>query len=190
MIKDLDLTEGQRAYLEAKVNPVSDPTMRVEWFIDGKPLAASSRVTVTYRFGYISLLLIGVIRQDAGRYTCRVINEAGQAESSAMITVGPRAVIESSSQHPESLEQIQMLEDYSRYQRNISIEESASSRPVFIKPLRDLGLMNEGAYAHLEAQIEPVSDPYMRIEWSKDGRSITASSRITTIFNFGYNFFV
>jgi titin len=46
--------------------------------------------------------------------------------------------------------------------------------------------MNEGAYAHFEAQIQPVSDPYMRIEWYKDGRSITASSRITTIYNFGY----
>ena len=182
---DLALTEGQRAYFEAKVNPVSDPTIRVEWFIDGKPLAASSRVTVTYRFGYISLLLIGVIREDSGVYTCRVSNEAGYADSSATMTVGPRATIESTSQHPESLEQIQMLEDYSRYQRTVSMEETVNQLPVFVKPLRDLGPMNEGAYAHFEAQINPVSDPYMRIEWAKDGRSITASSRISTIYNFG-----
>ena len=182
----MNLAEGQRAYFEAKVNPAGDPNMRVDWFIDGKPLAASSRVTVTYRFGYISLLLIGVIREDSGVYTCRVSNEAGYADSSATMNVGPRATIESMSQHPESLEQIQMLEDYSRYQRNTSVEETLSgSRPVFVKPLHDLGLMNEGAYAHFEAQIQPVSDPYMRIEWYKDGRSITASSRITTIYNFG-----
>ena len=80
-----------------------------------------------------------------------------------------------------------MLEDYSRYQRNTSVEEKASgARPQFVKPLHDLGLMNEGSYAHFEAQIQPVSDPYMKIEWYKDGRSITASSRITTIYNFGY----
>lgn len=182
----MNLAEGQRAYFEAKVNPAGDPNMRVDWFIDGKPLAASSRVTVTYRFGYISLLLIGVIREDGGVYTCRVSNEAGYADSSATMIVGPRATIESTSQHPESLEQIQMLEDYSRYQRNTSVEETLSgSRPVFVKPLHDLGVMNEGAYAHFEAQIQPVSDPYMRIEWYKDGRSITASSRITTIYNFG-----
>lgn len=120
-LKDLSLTEGQRAYFEAKVNPAADPNMRVEWFIDGKPLAASSRATVTYRFGYISLLLIGVIREDSGVYTCRVSNEAGYADSSAQVLVGPRASIESSSQHPESLEQIQMLEDYSKYQVFITI---------------------------------------------------------------------
>ena len=78
-----------------------------------------------------------------------------------------------------------MLEDYSRYQRNVSMEESVNQLPVFVKSLRDLGHMNEGAYAHFEAQINPVSDPYMRIEWTKDGRSITASSRISTIYNFG-----
>lgn len=186
---DVNLTEGQRAYFEAKVNPASDPNMRVEWFVDGKPLAASSRATVTYRFGYISLLVIGVIREDGGVYTCRVSNEAGYADSSATMRVGPRATIESSSQHPESLEHIQMLEDYSKYQRNTSVEETSGSRPTFVRPLHDLGLMNEGAYAHFEAQIQPVSDPYMRIEWYKDGRSITASSRITTIYNFGWVLF-
>ena len=160
--------------------------MRVEWFIDGKPLAASSRVTVTYRFGYISLLLIGVIREDSGVYTCRVTNEAGYAESSAAMSVGPRATIESASQHPESMEQIQMLEDYSRYQRTTSVEETFKQPPAFVKQLVGLGQMNEGAYAHFEAQITPVGDPYMRVEWYKDSRSITASSRITTIFNFGY----
>ncbi len=184
-LKDANLAEGQRAYFEAKVNPAGDPNMRVDWFIDGKPLAASSRVTVTYRFGYISLLLIGVIREDSGVYTCRVSNEAGYADSSAEMRVGPRATVELQSQHPESLEQIQMLEDYSRYQRNTSVEEMSGARPVFVKPLHDLGLMNEGSYAHFEAQIQPVSDPYMKIEWYKDGRSITASSRITTIYNFG-----
>ncbi len=159
--------------------------MRVEWFIDGVALAASSRVTVTYRFGYISLLLIGVIREDSGVYTCRVSNAAGQAESSATMTVGPRASIESTSQHPESLEQIQMLEDYSRFQRTVSVEETVKQSPSFVKPLNDLGQLNEGAHAHFEAQIAPVGDPNMRVEWYKDGRSITASSRITTIFNFG-----
>ena len=34
--------------------------------------------------------------------------------------------MESQSQQPESLEQIQMLEDYSRYQRNTSVEEKIS----------------------------------------------------------------
>ena len=82
-------------------------------------------------------------------YTCRVSNEAGYAYLSATMCAGPRASIESQSQQPESLEQ--MLEDYSRYQRHTSVEEKTCSGTQFVKPLHDLGLMNEGSYVHFEA---------------------------------------
>lgn len=59
------LIKGQRTYFEPKVNPATNPNMRVEWCIIGKPLAAS---TIP------------------------------------------------STQHPESLEQILMLDGHSRYQ--------------------------------------------------------------------------
>lgn len=100
--------------------------------------------------------------------------------------ISGRASIEAKSQYPESLEYIRQLEDYSKYQRSESIEETSSARPVFIRPLRDLGQTQEGRNAHFEGQITPVSDPTMRVDWFKDGKPITASSRITTIFNFGY----
>lgn len=86
-----------------------------------------------------------------------------------------RATIEKTSQHPGSLQQIQQLEDYSRYQRTESVEESSGQRPNFIRPLQDLGELSEGRNAHFEAQLTPVSDPTMKVEWYKDGRPITAS---------------
>lgn len=86
-----------------------------------------------------------------------------------------RASIEQSSQHPDSLQQIQQLEDYSRYQRSESVEDTAAQRPEFIRPLHDLGELQEGRNAHFEAQLTPVSDPTMKVEWYKDGRPITAS---------------
>lgn len=36
-----DLQEGRNAHFEAQLNPVSDPTMKVEWYKDGKPITAS-----------------------------------------------------------------------------------------------------------------------------------------------------
>lgn len=86
-----------------------------------------------------------------------------------------RASIEQTSQHPESLQYITNLEDYSRYQRTESVEESSKQRPNFIRPLHDLGQLNEGRNAHFEAQLTPVSDPTMKVEWYKDGKPITAS---------------
>lgn len=130
--------------------------------------------------------MLSVIAQDAGEYVCRVISASGIAESRAMLTVTTRSSIDQTSQHQHSLQTIQQLEDYSKYQRTESIEESVNQKPVFIRPLVDMGELEEGRNAHFEAQLSPVSDPTMRIEWYKDGRAITASSRITAIFNFGY----
>lgn len=147
---------------------------------------AGSRFTSIFRFGYISLDMLSLNIQDSGEYTCRAVSATGVAETKAMLQVTPRATIERTSQHPESLQYIQQLEDYSRYDRQESIEEQISQRPQFIRPLQDLGELQEGRNAHFEAQLTPVSDPTMRVEWYKDGRPITASSRITSIFNLGY----
>lgn len=55
------------------------------------------------------------------------------------------------------------------------MEDISPQRPVFIRPLQDLGELQEGRNAHFEAQLTPVSDPTMKVEWFKDGRPITAS---------------
>jgi hypothetical protein len=71
-------------------------------------------------------------------------------------------------------------------QRVIVMEESKPAQPEFVKPLANLGDINEGSNVHLEAQVNPVSDHTMNIEWFKDGKAITASSRIGTLYSFGY----
>lgn len=145
-----------------------------------------SRSTYTFKFGFIALDLLGIIAEDAGEYVCRVTSLTGSAESRAVLRVTQRSGIEKSSQHPSSLQYIQQLEDYSKYQRSESIDESANQKPAFIRPLKSLGQLEEGRNAHFEGQLTPVSDSTMKVEWYKDGRPITASSRITAIFNFGY----
>lgn len=148
--------------------------------------SAGSRFTSIFRFGYISLDMLGVLVSDGGEYTCRAVSATGACETRAALAVQPRASIERTSQHPGSLPHIQQLEDYSKYQRQESLDEHIAQRPHFIRPLQELGELAEGRNAHFEAQLTPVSDPTMRVEWYKDGRAITASSRITSIFNFGY----
>jgi hypothetical protein len=90
--------------------------------------------------------------------------------------------IEQSSQYPDSLQYIQQLEDYSRYQRTESVEEISAQRPAFIRPLHDLGELQEGRNAHFEAQLTPVSDPTMKVEWYKDGKPITASEYYLCVY--------
>lgn len=49
-----------------------------------------------------------------------------------------------------------------------------STAPVFKTELRD-ATAREGGYAHLEARLEPVGDPTLKVEWLKDGRPMEAS---------------
>ncbi|XP_026832432.1 titin isoform X1 [Drosophila erecta] len=185
-LQNVQQTEGGRVHMEARIEPVGDPTMVVEWYLNGRPLAASARATSVFKFGFIALDLLSIMGHDSGEYMCRVSNASGVAESRAILSVVQRPSIEQSSQNPNSLQYINQLEDYSRYQRTESIDEQLNQAPQFIRPLRDLGEFEEGKNVHFEAQVTPVNDPSMRVEWYKDGLPITASSRITAIFNFGY----
>ncbi|KAI5701651.1 hypothetical protein M8J75_011738 [Diaphorina citri] len=187
-LSDIEQVEGGKIHFEARIEPVGDPSMRVDWFINGRPLPASSRATTTFKFGFISLDLLSIVLHDSGEYTVRVTNNSGSAESTALLSVQGRDVIDKRSQYPDSLKYIEQLEDYSKYQRTDSQDSDAANaqRPTFIRPLHDLGQLEEGRNAHFEGQLTPVSDPTMKVEWFKDGRPITASSRTTTIFNFGY----
>jgi len=86
-----------------------------------------------------------------------------------------RDEIDKSSQYPDSLKYIEQLEDYSKYQRSDSYDEVQPLPPTLVKSLHDMGDLQEGRNAHFEAQLNPVSDPTMKVEWYKDGKPITAS---------------
>ena len=36
--KSIDVKEGQKAHFEARIIPVSDPTLKIEWFLNGQPI--------------------------------------------------------------------------------------------------------------------------------------------------------
>lgn len=40
-LQDAVQFEGGKIHFEARIEPVGDPTMRVEWFVNGRPLEAS-----------------------------------------------------------------------------------------------------------------------------------------------------
>ena len=36
--KSVEVKEGQKAHFEARIIPVSDPTLKIEWFLNGQPI--------------------------------------------------------------------------------------------------------------------------------------------------------
>jgi titin len=75
-----NLREGQRAHFEAKLEPITDPNLQVEWLKDGQPVIVGHRFRPIHDFGYVALDIIDTISDDSGTYTCRATNLAGTCQ--------------------------------------------------------------------------------------------------------------
>ena len=75
-----NLVEGQNAHFEAKIEPLGDANLHVEWFKDGRPVTIGHRFRPLHDFGYVAMDIVGVISEDSGSYTVRATNSAGSAE--------------------------------------------------------------------------------------------------------------
>lgn len=81
------LAEGQSAHYECRIEPYPDPNLRVEWYFNGKVLQSGHRYRTAYDFGFAALDILTVYAEDSGEYTCKVINNLGQATSSIKLNV-------------------------------------------------------------------------------------------------------
>lgn len=85
--KDLVLQENALAHWECRLTPIGDPSMRVEWFFNGKSLVTGSRVKTISDFGFVILEVAGVYPRDNGVYSCKATNKNGEATVSTRLTV-------------------------------------------------------------------------------------------------------
>jgi hypothetical protein len=82
-----------------------------------------------------------------------------------------RSDILTDSQNEAALEQIQMLEDSSRYRKHVTDDVTIVQPPQFTRPLHNLETI-EGTNVHLECRLQPVGDPTMRVDWFVNGRPV------------------
>lgn len=52
-----EVYESQTATFETKLHPVSEPTMKVEWFKDDLPLEHANRISTFFNFGYVGIII-------------------------------------------------------------------------------------------------------------------------------------
>ena len=74
----LNVREGGFAHFEARLEPMGDHSMTVDWFKDGRIVDASSRITSFYNFGFVALTIKQVSSHDAGVYSCVAKNAKGK----------------------------------------------------------------------------------------------------------------
>lgn len=91
MQDQINVREGGFAHFEARLEPMGDHTMVVDWFKDGRPVDASSRITSFFNFGYVALTIKQVAAHDAGLYSCVARNSKGQTKTEAQLTTISKA---------------------------------------------------------------------------------------------------
>lgn len=93
-MKDQRLAEGAKLNLLLKVEPVNDPTMKIQWLLNGQSITnTGSRIWEKFDFGLISLIINGIAFHDAGEYAVIVRNQLGTATSKCRIFVDGKKLV-------------------------------------------------------------------------------------------------
>ena len=178
------IPEGKNIHLEARLEPMGDPTMKVEWFFNGQPITIGSRFKTYFDFGYVALDVVGAYTTDSGEYTCRGTNMLGSAHSSSCVRVLATGDIYTESMHDGAVEQIQMLEA-NRNRGVVQEDVEINQPPTFTKSLRNIETI-EGTNIHLEARLQPIGDSSMRIEWYFNDAPLKVGHRFRPAYDFDY----
>lgn len=84
-LKDTNATLGASVVLECRVS--GSAPISVGWFLDGSEVVRSPKCQPGFSDNVCTLSLNSLEPSDTGTYTCVAANEAGQDESSAILTV-------------------------------------------------------------------------------------------------------
>lgn len=82
-----DLPDNSVAVFEARVIPVNDPSLKLQWFFNDTPLRQSNRYTMSEDFGHVILRIAGVGVHDSGVYSCKAVNQEGASITNASLSV-------------------------------------------------------------------------------------------------------
>lgn len=88
-----NLKEGEHAHLECRVEPINDPNLKIEWFVNGVKLKTGHRFRTTHDFGYVALDILYAYPEDNGTYMCKATNLVGEAVNTCTIKVGSKCSI-------------------------------------------------------------------------------------------------
>lgn len=92
-LRNANVAEGVPVHLEATLIPVNDPTMKVDWFCNGRPVPQGHRFRTTYDFGFVALDILYAHAEDTGTYMCKAKNAVGEAVTTCAVKVTGKTLI-------------------------------------------------------------------------------------------------
>jgi hypothetical protein len=188
LVQNIDSEQGESIHLETRILPMD---ARTYWLKDGQPLADANRYRQITEFGFVTFDLLYALAEDSGDYELVVENEKGRASTKCHVVVLDKPSLEFAPQAPGSTSDNveHHLRQFTR--SDLALTESdaydprANRAPEFKAQMLNAGA-EEGGFARLETQIAPFNDPYMKIEWFKDGQPLNIGSRFRSTLEFGF----
>jgi hypothetical protein len=174
-LNNVSIMENLDVHIEGTLVPVNDPKLKVTWLKNGSEIPASNKLKTRHDFGFVSLDVKGAYMEDAGVYTCKAVNELGEAVSSCNVEVV--LPTEAAQRQFANLEKSAPL--------RIDQPLPTFEKPHFTKPLQSVNC-TESEHVHMESRIVPANDPNMVIEWFKNGEPLKVGHRFKTTEDFGY----
>ena len=59
-LKNVNTIELTNVHLETRIAPFNDPSLKIEWFVNGRPLHAAHRYRTAFEFDYVAVDLLQV----------------------------------------------------------------------------------------------------------------------------------
>ena len=81
------VTEQGRVHLECRLEPINDPNLIVEWFMNGKAIQSGHRFKTRNDFGFVALDILYAYPEDSGTYMCKATNKLGEAVNTCSVEV-------------------------------------------------------------------------------------------------------
>lgn len=74
------------------MEPINDPNLKIEWFVNGIAIKTGHRFRTTHDFGYVALDVLYTYADDSGTYMAKATNLLGEAVNTCQITVGGKSI--------------------------------------------------------------------------------------------------
>ena len=182
------MRERDSTRFEAKLIPIGDPTMTLQWLRNGKPLPSATRYVIKYDFGLVSLDMLWTYPEDDGIYECVATNSCGQDTTRAELKCkGNRSIIYD-TQLPDGMEGVLKLQELEEKIRIASIlkeevaeeEQPEQAVPDVIMPLEDLQV-DEGELAKFMIKFSGYPKP--RVSWFVNKTHAVSGSRFKLYYD-------
>nr|XP_023862865.1 titin-like isoform X2 [Salvelinus alpinus] len=168
-------------HFECRLTPIGDPTMVVEWLLDGKPLAAANRLRMVNEFGYCSLDFEVAYARDSGVITCRATNTFGADQTSATLIVKEEKSMVEETQLPEGRRGLHRIDEMERMAHEggpsgVTADEYSEKTKPEIVLLPENANVQEGEIARFRCRVTGYPTP--KVNWYLNGQLIRKSKRM------------